>query len=71
MVGRTGGKRLLVRLRQEEEGQALVEYALLLGLVALVTWPALNAIQAALATAYVRWNNAELNFWQMPPCGGC
>jgi Flp pilus assembly pilin Flp len=64
-------KMFLVRLRQEEDGQALVEYALLVALVVLVSWPALSAIQAALQTAYVGWNNAETGFWQMPPCSAC
>lgn len=60
-----------VRLAEAEHGQALVEYALLLALVAIVSWPAFNAIQAALQAAYVGWGNAELGFWQMPPCAGC
>lgn len=64
-------KIFLVHLRREEDGQALVEYALLLAFVAIVTWPAINAIQAALQTAYVNWNNAHLNFWLMPACGAC
>lgn len=62
---------LLHRLRHEDEGGVLVEYALLLVLVAIVNWPAITAIEAALGAAYDRWNTAEWNFWEMPPCAGC
>ena len=61
----------LHRLWREEDANAIVEYALLISLVAMVNWPAINAIEGALRTAYLRWSNAGLALWQMPPCAVC
>jgi Flp pilus assembly pilin Flp len=67
-------RRLLGCLVTDDSGQDLVEYALLAGLIALVTIPALNAIEAALKAAYLSWNTAMQACWQMPAPGkggGC
>ena len=66
--------RVLRSLIVDEKGQDLIEYALLAGLVALATVPALAAIQAALNVTYVSWNAAMQGCWQMPDPGhggGC
>ncbi len=45
-------KNLLKRLWQEEEGQDLVEYALLLVLISLGSIAAMNSLATAISTAY-------------------
>ncbi len=51
-------KDLMIRMWQEEEGQDLTEYALLLVLIALVVAAALPAFATALKTVF---NNAASN----------
>jgi len=65
---------LLRRLVTDEEGQDLVEYALLAALVAIASVAAINAVQSALQTTYVDWNTKAQDCWQMPAPGagsGC
>jgi Flp pilus assembly pilin Flp len=64
-------KMLLNRLWHEDNGQAMVEYALLAMLVAIVSWQALDALSAALRAAYIRWIQAEVDSSPMPACTGC
>ncbi len=45
-------KQLLKRLWQEEEGQDLVEYALLLVLIALASIAAMNTLATSISKAY-------------------
>ena len=62
------------RFFEDESGQDTIEYALLVGLVALLTIPALDAIRLALRTAYLSWNAGMLKCWRMPAPGaggGC
>ena len=47
------------RLIREDGGQELVEYALLVALVALVTAAALGELQTALHDAYVSWDSGN------------
>jgi Flp pilus assembly pilin Flp len=61
---------LLRRLRAEESGQALVEYALLTAFVALVTIPAVVGLQQAMKVAYERWNTGLASLWAMPASSG-
>jgi Flp pilus assembly pilin Flp len=61
-------------LIDDDRGQDVIEYALLAGLIALVTAPALVALQLALKASYNSWNTATLKCWQMPEPGhggGC
>lgn len=51
-------KNFLKRLWQEEEGQDLVEYALLLVLISLAAVAAMNTLANAISTAY---GNATTN----------
>jgi len=61
---------LVRRFIQEDGGQELVEYALLVALVALVTAAALGELQTALHDAYVSWDSGNQSLWQMPAPGG-
>jgi Flp pilus assembly pilin Flp len=59
MVGKKGGERtmeLLKRLVVEEEGQGLVEYTLIVLLVALVFWVAIKGTNADQALTNA-WTN--------------
>ena len=60
---------LLRRLVSEEEGQALVEYAMLLAFVSLATIAGISALHAAIQGAYGRWDTAIQRCWQMPDPG--
>jgi Flp pilus assembly pilin Flp len=65
---------LFRRLLAEDDGQELVEYALLAAFVALASVVALDALKAALRTAYTNWNAAAQSCWEMPAPGaggGC
>jgi Flp pilus assembly pilin Flp len=65
---------ILIRFMFDESGQDILEYALLVGLVALVTIPTFNALSAALKVTYLSWNAGILKCWQMPAPdagGGC
>ena len=65
---------LLRRVVAAEEGQDVVEYALLAALVALASVVAVRAIQTTMLTTYVSWNTATQSCWQMPAPGtggGC
>jgi Flp pilus assembly pilin Flp len=65
---------LLRSLVVDEQGQDLVEYALLAALVALVTVPAIAKFQSVMYSTYVSWFTASMGCWQMPDPGhggGC
>jgi len=47
----------LVRLASEEDGQAVVEYALILSLVALVTFGVVNEFGLGVSTLYSKINS--------------
>jgi pilus assembly protein Flp/PilA len=51
-------KRLLMRLWRDEEGQDLVEYGLLLVLIALAATAAMGTLASAISNAFV---NASAN----------
>ena len=61
---------LVRRFAREDGGQELVEYALLVALVALVSAAALSGLQTALHDAYVSWDTGNQSLWQMPAPGG-
>ena len=67
-------RRVLSALVVDETAQDIVEYALLVALVALLTVGALTKFPGALNKAYVSWNTAMMRCWQMPEPGpghGC
>jgi Flp pilus assembly pilin Flp len=60
---------LVRRLVREDEGQELVEYALLVALVAVVSAAALGRVQTTLHDAYVSWDCRNQSLWVMPAPG--
>ena len=65
---------LLRRLAADDEGQDIVEYALLAALVAIASVAAIKTVLLAMQTTYVGWNTKAQNCWQMPAPGagsGC
>jgi Flp pilus assembly pilin Flp len=61
---------LVQRFVREDGGQELVEYALIVALVALVSAAALGSLQTALHNAYVSWDTSNQSLWEMPAPGG-
>jgi Flp pilus assembly pilin Flp len=57
------------RLIVDDHGQDVIEYALLTALVCLASILSMNAIQAALQTAYVSWITAGQSLSIMPAPG--
>ena len=65
---------LFRRLLVEDDGQELVEYALLSAFVMLASITAIEALKSALQAAYTSWNTAAQSCWDMPAPGagaGC
>lgn len=63
-------RQLLHRLLHDEEGQDLIEYALLaagVGFAGAAAWP---AIQTAVGLAYRTLDTRSQDLWQPPPPGG-
>jgi len=61
--------KILRRLIGEDDGQDVVEYALLtagIGVVSVATWP---LIAAGIKTAYARYNTNTQNAWEVPNPG--
>lgn len=60
---------LLLRVMREDDGQDVIEYALLtasIGIVGVATWP---LIATAIGTAYGRYNTNTQNIWEVPNPG--
>lgn len=61
---------LLTRLIRDDEGQDLIEYALLtagIGLAGIAVWP---AITTAIGVAYQSFDADTQDLWEIPPPGG-
>ncbi len=61
---------LFARLIRDDEGQDLIEYALLtagLGLAGIAVWP---AITAAVGVAYGTWDTRTQGIWRTPDPSG-
>jgi len=56
----------VVAFIDEEEGQDLVEYALLGAFVAIVTMAGLRVIENAIGSEYVNWDYDEQDLWRPP-----
>jgi pilus assembly protein Flp/PilA len=54
--------RLIDRLRREEEGAALVEYGLLIGLIAVICVVAVTTLGTEVSTAFSRIASALAGF---------
>jgi Flp pilus assembly pilin Flp len=59
----------LVRLIRDDDGQDLVEYAMLAGFFGLVALAGFTSLQNALASAYGRWDTGTQNLWTPPDPG--
>jgi Flp pilus assembly pilin Flp len=59
--------RQAARLALDEDGQDLIEYALLATVIALVGFAGMNAISGALNTAYFSWDTTNHAIWEVPP----
>jgi Flp pilus assembly pilin Flp len=60
---------ILVRLMREDDGQDVIEYALLtasIGIAGVATWP---LIEAGITTAYKAINTRTLDAWEVPDPG--
>ncbi len=62
-------RRAVIRLFTDDDGQDLVEYALLTGIVALAAAIALPAA-SALGDIYETWNDNIQDLWEPPPPSG-
>ena len=66
----THARTLVVRLFTEDDGQDLVEYALLTGIVAVAAAIALPT-RTALRDIYINWVGSVNDLWEPPaPSGG-
>ncbi len=59
--------RLGQRLSQDEDGQDLIEYALLTTIIALVGILVFPSIQTKMHDAYLEWNSDANDIWIPPP----
>jgi Flp pilus assembly pilin Flp len=55
---------------REDEGQDLIEYALIAAFLALVSVAAIGVFRSAIGTTYTSWNTNNNNNWEMPAPGG-
>jgi Flp pilus assembly pilin Flp len=58
---------LLMRLIAEEDGQDLVEYALLTAAIGLCALSAVSLWNAAIKTTYNSWNTSTNQLWDPEP----
>ena len=59
-------RQFVVSFIEDEQGQDLVEYAMLGAFVALATMAGLSAIEDTIAAGYLDWDQDEQNLW-IPP----
>ena len=59
-------RRFVVSFIEDEQGQDLVEYALLGAFVAIATMAGLSAIEDSIAAGYLQLDTDEQNLW-IPP----
>ena len=57
----------LCRLMWDEDGQDLIEYALLTALVGIAGILGFQAIGLAINTSYTSWDTANQDLWEPPP----
>lgn len=62
-------RQAVIRLFTDDDGQDLVEYALLTGIVAVAAAIALPAA-SALGDIYETWNDNIQDLWEPPPPSG-
>ena len=54
------------RLFADEQGQDLIEYALLTTLIGLASIAVFDVIRAAIGSVYGTWNSSANNIWRPP-----
>jgi Flp pilus assembly pilin Flp len=59
--------RLLSQLVHDNDGQDLIEYALLTGIIAIAGILVFPTIQIKMADAYRDWNDNAQAIWETPP----
>jgi Flp pilus assembly pilin Flp len=59
--------RLGLKLSKAEDGQDLIEYSLLTGIIAIVGILVFPTIQSKMADAYQDWNDNAQAIWEPPP----
>jgi Flp pilus assembly pilin Flp len=59
-------KDLIFKLKDDDKGQDLIEYALLTAIIGISGLLVLQALAPRMSTAYRGWNTAAQNAWQ--PC---
>ena len=59
-------KNLILELKDDDNGQDLIEYALLTAIIGISGLLILSTISTKMGTAYAGWNTAGQNAWQ--PC---
>jgi Flp pilus assembly pilin Flp len=59
-------RQLLHRLIGEEQGQDLIEYALLTGAIGFCAVAAFNALGGAINTTYTSWVGGANSLWETP-----
>ena len=58
------------RFIREDDGHDIVEYALIVVLVVLVSAAALGGLQTAFKATYESWDTGNQQLWEMPPPAG-
>ncbi len=59
--------RVLVRLGTDDDGQDLIEYALLTGAIGLCAVAAFGLFGGAISATYQSWTGSANSLWQPPP----
>jgi Flp pilus assembly pilin Flp len=62
--------RLVGRLYREDDGQDLIEYVLLTGIIAIAAILIFPAMQDAMVSTYQEWNSDTQAIWIAPPPTG-
>jgi Flp pilus assembly pilin Flp len=66
VVEQTAMSRLLSRLLTEDNGQDLIEYALLTAAIGFAGVVGINLIGAAINSTYTSWDTGVNNLWEVP-----
>ena len=61
---------MLARLIVDDEGQDLIEYALLTGAIGFAGIVAFDALGVAINSTYISWDEGVNDLWVVPEPGG-
>jgi Flp pilus assembly pilin Flp len=62
--------RRIICLLADDEGQDLIEYVLLTGIIAVAGALLFGPIRTRMGAAYLEWNTDAQSIWVPPPPGG-